>query len=324
MTQASHCIRADARSLVMQLILLLTVLGLGAWLVHNVQVNLKQQGLTAGYDFLGQPAGFDISESFVHYEGTDSSARAFFAGAMNTLRAALPALALATLVGFVSGIAAIGRHPLVRAASSFYVDIVRNVPLLVQLLMWYFLLTDLLPPADNPAQWGAVYLSNAGLTLPAFTTDGWELPQRTAFGITGGIALSAEWLTLVLGLVFYAGAYMSELVRAGLQSVQQGQWEASKALSLTHWQTLRKVVIPQSLRVIVPPYINLAANTIKNSSLAIAIGYPDIVSVATTSLNQTGRAIECITLIAAVYLSFNVAASLMLNIYNRRVAIRER
>ncbi len=154
------------------------------------------------------------------FDGTDTYLRAFLAGAMNTLRAALPALALASFVGFASGIAAISRHPLVRAASIAYVDAVRNVPLLVQLLLWYFLLTTVLPAADEPLQWGSVYLSNAGLTLPALSEEGWVAPERTVFGVSGGAALTSEWLTLVLGLVFYAGAYMSELVRAGLQSVQ--------------------------------------------------------------------------------------------------------
>ena len=316
--------RSGARALGTQAILLLVVLGCGAWLVHNVQVNLQRQGLAAGYDFLGTAAGFDISEGPVPFDGTDTYLRAFLAGAMNTLRAALPALALASFVGFASGIAAISRHPLVRAASIAYVDAVRNVPLLVQLLLWYFLLTTVLPAADEPLQWGSVYLSNAGLTLPALTEEGWVAPERTVFGVSGGAALTSEWLTLVLGLVFYAGAYMSELVRAGLQSVQSGQWEAAQALSLSRWQTLRRVIVPQSLRVIVPPYVNLAANTTKNSSLAIAVGYPDVVSVATTSMNQTGRAIECISLIAAVYLTINLIASLLLNLYNRRVAIRER
>lgn len=316
--------RTGTRSLIIQAALLLVVLGCGAWMVHNVQVNLRERGLAAGYDFLRNQAGFDVSESLLPFEGTDSYAWAFLAGAANTLRAAIPALILATVVGFASGIAAISRHPLLRAVSTAYVDVMRNIPLLVQLLLWYFVITGLLPPADEPWKLGPVYLSNAGLVLPGFTGGTISLPVRTAYGVDGGMTLSGEWLTMVLGLTFYSGAYMSELVRAGLMSVDKGQWEAAQALSLKRGQTLLHIAIPQSLRVIVPPYINLAANTVKNSSLALAVGYPDLVSLATTSLNQTGRAIECVSIIAALYLAINLIASLLFNAYNRRVAIRER
>lgn len=316
--------RVSVRSITIQAILLLMVMGGGAWLAHNVQVNLHDKGLTAGYDFLSKQAGFDISESLLPYTGEDSYAWAFLAGAVNTLRAAVPALLLATILGFASGISSISRHPLLRAVSTVYVDIVRNIPLLVQLLLWYFAITSTLPAADNPLHFGPIYLSNAGLVLPTFANGEFSIPTRTAFGVDGGMTLSGEWLTMVLGLTFYSGAYMSELVRAGLGSVAKGQWEAAQALSLKRHQMLWHVVIPQSLRVILPPYINLAANTVKNSSLALVVGYPDLVSLATTSLNQTGRAIECISLIAALYLLVNLTASLLLNACNRLMAIKER
>lgn len=316
--------RTSTRSIIIQAALLLLVVGCGAWLVNNVQVNLRNRGLTAGYDFLSNQAGFDISESLLPYEGTDTYAWAFLAGALNTLCAAIPALMLATFVGFASGIASISRHPLLRAVATVYVDVVRNIPLLVQLLLWYFMITSLLPPTDAPWTLGPIFLSNAGLILPTWVDGAISLPVRSAYGVDGGMSLSGEWLTMVLGLTFYSGAYMSELVRAGLQSVDKGQWEAARALSIKRSQTLRHIVIPQSLRVVVPPYINLAANTVKNSSLAIAVGYPDLVSLATTSMNQTGRAIECVSIIAALYLAINLITSLLFNVYNRRVAIRER
>jgi general L-amino acid transport system permease protein len=154
--------------------------------------------------------------------------------------------------------------------------------------------------------------------------DSWQRPQPGSFGITGGATLSPEWLALVIALTQYSGVYCAEIVRAGLQAVPRGQWEATHALSLTRGQALRQVIIPQSLRVIVPPYTSLVMNTIKNSSLAVAIGYPDIVSVATTALNQNGQAIECIAIIAAVYLTLNLLTALVMGIVNARVQLRER
>ncbi len=329
----------DVRSIALQALALGAVVLLGAWLVHNAALNLAARNIASGFGFLDDSAGFAISEGLLPYEPSDSYARAFAAGVANTLRAALPAVILASVFGFALGIAQISRHALLRTLSRGFVDLVRNVPLLVQVLLWYYALTELLPSADAPLAFGTLaYLSKGGfaftspdigapmavlaigltlalpwlawravsrraLTLPlallaivaawVLLPDAWQRPEPGAFGISGGASLSPEWLALVVALTQYSGAYCAEIVRAGLQAVPRGQWEASHALSLTRGQALRRVIVPQSLRVIVPPYTSLVMNTIKNSSLAVAVGYPDVVSVATTALNQNGQAIEC-------------------------------
>jgi general L-amino acid transport system permease protein len=358
------------RSLGLQALALAIVVALGAWLVHNAAVNLAARNIASGFGFLRDTAGFAISEGLLPYEPSDSYARAFAAGVANTLRAALPAVFLATVLGFVLGIAQTSRHALVKLLSRGFVDIVRNVPLLVQVLLWYFALTELLPGTDSPIRIDdALFLSKEGLQLAVpeltasqavvplaltvllpwlawfagrwrgiampvsllivvgvwlFWPDSWQRPQVGGFGISGGATLTPEWLALVVALTQYSGVYCAEIVRAGLQAVPKGQWEATHALSLTRWQALRQVIIPQSLRVIVPPYTSLVMNTIKNSSLAVAIGYPDIVSAATTALNQNGQAIECIAIIAAVYLTLNLLTALVMGVVNARVQLKER
>jgi general L-amino acid transport system permease protein len=360
----------NLRSLGLQALALVLVVLLGAWLVRNATTNLAAQNIASGFGFLSDTAGFAISEGVLPYEPSDTYARAFAAGVANTLRAAMPAVFLATVLGFALGIAQTSRHALVRLLSRGIVDIVRNIPLLVQVLLWYFALTELLPGTDTPLQVDDVaFLSKGGFTfaVPDLTAsqaivplaltvvlpwlawlaapwrritlplslllvigvwllwpDSWQRPQIGGFGVSGGATLSPEWLALVIALTQYSGVYCAEIVRAGLQAVPRGQWEATHALSLTRWQALRRVIVPQSLRVIVPPYTSLVMNTIKNSSLAVAIGYPDIVSAATTALNQNGQAIECIAIIAAVYLTLNLLTALVMAVVNVRVQLKER
>jgi len=190
----------------------------------------------------------------------------------------------------------------------------------------------MLPSPEQPAQWAdSIFLSKGGLAVPApsFGEAGWgalhwDIPQITTFGVSGGAVLSPEWLALVGALSLYGAAYCAEVVRAGLQAVPKGQWESGHALGLTWGQTLIRVVLPQGLRVMVPPYTSLVMNTIKNSSLAVAVGYPDIVSVATTAMNQNGQAIECVAIIASVYLALNLVTALVMAGVNRRVQIQER
>jgi general L-amino acid transport system permease protein len=284
--------------------LLILLLG---WLAHNASRNMAARGIAGGFGFLEQTAGFSISEGLLPYEPADSYLRAVAAGVANTVRAAVPALVLATVLGLLLGIAATARHPLVRGAVRIYVDVVRNIPLLVQVLLWYFMLTSLLPDVDHPLAMGPLgFLSKAGLALPGPVYDSaagwhWSAPQPGMFGL-------------------YAAAYCAEIVRAGLQAVPRGQWHAASALGMRRGQQLRLIVLPQALRVIIPPYTNLALSTIKNSSLAVAIGYPDVVMVANTAMSQTGQAIECVTIIAVVYLAINLLTSLALNAFNRRSA----
>lgn len=349
---------------------MMIVAGVGIWLVHNAVVNLASRNVSSGFGFLKDTAGFAISEGLVPYEHSDSYARVFLAGFANTLRAAFPAVFFATALGFALGIAQISRHSLVRLFSRSFVDVVRNIPLLVQVLLWYFALTELLPNSESPLQFGpGVFLSKAGAAFPApqmsvsmtlavltltlflpwsawklrrrcwaavpvswiavagmwlLLPQDWHTPKLGIFGVTGGIALSPEWLAIVLALSQYSGVYCAEIVRAGLQAVPRGQWEVSNALGLTRGQTLRRVIIPQGLCVIVPPYTSLVMNTIKNSSLAVAVGYPDIVSVATTTLNQNGQAIECIATVAGVYLMLNLLTASVMALVNARVQFKER
>lgn len=310
------------KGLALQVLVGLGLLALLAWLVHNTQANLAARGLSSGYDFLLDPAGFAIAEGLMPYQIGDSYLRAFLAGAANTLMVAFPAVILTTLAGAVLGIAAIAPNPLLRGIVQVYVDGARNIPLLVHVLLWYACLVQFLPDPRTPLSLGPIYLSKGGLFLPHPLTG--EVPVMGNFGLLGGLQISPEFTALVLALMTYTAAYCAEIVRAGLLSVPRGQWEAAHALILTRPQAIRLVVMPQALRVILPPYISLVLNTIKNSSLGVAIGYPEIVSIGTTSLNQSGRAIECISIIALLYLLLNIISSFLLSLVNRRVQIKER
>ena len=331
---AQHLTRKSGmRPLLVQGLAVLVVILLAWWALSNAVANLSARHIASGFGFLNNTAGFAISEGIVPYDMDDAYWRAFLAGIANTLRAALPAVFLATLLGFAVGVAQISQHAVLSRVARVYVDVVRNVPLLVQVLMWYFALTELLPGTDHPAQWaGIVFLSKAGLAVAVPAMDGawnwaslgWDVPQVTAFGTSGGAVLSPEWLALVGALSLYGAAYCAEVVRAGLSAVPRGQWESGHALGLTWLQTLSRVILPQGLRVMVPPYTSLVMNTLKNSSLAVAVGYPDVVSVATTAMNQNGQAIECIAIIASVYLVLNLLTALAMAVVNHRVQIAER
>lgn len=309
-------------SLLPQAAFAMAIVGVVAWLAGNLSANLAARGLASGYDFLADSAGFAISEGPVPYEPGNTYLRAFAAGAANTVLAALPALALTTLLGGILGVASISRIAPLRGLVRVYVDGARNVPLLVQALFWYVALAHALPDARHPFSIGAVHLTKAGLTMPH--PLGGPSVEFGFFGLTGGLTISTEFLALVLALALYSGAYCAELVRAGLIAVGKGQWEAAASIGLRRGQIVRLVVLPQALRVIVPPYISLAMNVVKNSSLGVAIGYPEIVSVGTTSLNQTGRAVECVSIIALLYLAINLVLSAILSVYNSRVRIVER
>lgn len=305
-----------------QALLLVALLALLAWLAGNAHTNLAARGLSSGFDFLSESAGFGIAEGPVPYDASDSYLRAFLAGAANTMVAAVPAIVLTTLLGFVLGIASISRNELLHGIVRVYVDGARNIPLLVHVLLWYVAFTSALPDSNQPASFGPFYLSKSGFAMPHPLTG--ELPTLGAFGLSGGLFISPEFMAIVMALAGYSCAYCAEIVRAGLLAVPKGQWEAAHALGLGRGKTIRFVVIPQAMRVLMPPYISLALNTIKNSSLGVAVGYPEIVSIGTTSLNQSGRAIECVAVIASVYLILNLLTSFVLSLYNRHVQIKER
>ena len=373
------------RSLVYQLLALALVALAGYYLFSNTLENMRIRGIQSGFDFLRQPAGFAIGESLLPFDSGESYLKAFAVGLSNTLRVAIVGIVLATLVGALIGIGRLSHNFLVRTLCGAYVELFRNVPVLLHLFIWYFVLTETLPPVEEALRpFGHVYFSKNGLQFPVPHWDpghaltlvglalgvalawlwarlarvrfeatgqvrpvwwpallaiavcglvGWiaggmpsalDMPEKTEITVVGGGSVTPEYLTVLLGLTVYTAAYIAEVVRAGIQSVPFGQHEAAAALGLTRGQEIRQVQLPQALRVIIPPLTSQYLNLTKNSSLAVAVGYPDLVSIANTSLNQTGRAIECIAVIMACYLTLSLATSAAMNVYHRRARLRER
>ena len=365
--------------------LALVLIALALWyLGHNTLINLRERGIQSGFDFLTQTAGFDIGESLFPFDASQPYWRAFLIGLSNTLRVALIGIVLATLIGTLVGVGRFSRNALVRGVCSAYVEIFRNIPILLQLLMWYLLFTEVLPAASEAWQVGSVFLSKGGINFPVPIWSGGHVwaalgllagavlawlyrrravahfeatgqlrsmvwlplglvligcllgwlaggaptamnsPSRGLFAIENGGALTPEFIAVLLGLTAYTAAFIAEVVRAGIQSVALGQSEAAAALGLSRQQEMRLVMLPQALRVIIPPLTNQYLNLTKNSSLAVAIGYPDVVSISNTALNQTGRAVECITIVMVIYLSTSLLTSWLMSRYNARAAIKER
>lgn len=304
------------------LALLLLALAI-AYLAGNTQANLQAKGIASGFDFLGQPAGFGIGEGLLPYQPGDAYWRAFLAGLDNTLRIAVCGIVGSTLLGGLLGLGRWSRNFLLRSLCAGYVEIFRNIPLLLQLLACYALLTSQLPELGEAWHFAGCYLSKGGLAFPwpVATAGGWLLdyPQLYPFSIAGGARLTPEFLALWLGLTLYNSAYLAETIRAGLQALPAGQREAAAALGLSHGQTLRRVLLPQALRIIMPPAGNQYSSLIKSSSLAITVGYPDLVSVANTVLNQNGRVVECLSLILLTFLLLSLLMSALINWLNRRV-----
>lgn len=294
----------------------LGLLLLVALLLSNLEQNLTRAGLRLTLGWLNQPAGFDIAETLLPYKASDSYGRALAAGLVNTLRVVVIGLVLSTALGVVAGAASFSTNPLLRGLSRTYVEVVRNIPLLLQLVFWYFAVFLTLPPANQAVQLPGLQLAKSGVYL---------LGARLVNGeLVGGWRLSLELAALLTGLVIYSAAFIAEVVRGGIASVPRGQWEAAESLGLKPLATLRLVVLPQALRVIVPglnsQYISLA----KNSSLAVAIGYPDLYAVAETTLNQTGRGIEVFLLLMVVYLGLDLCISLLMNGVERLVHLKDR
>ena len=313
-----------------QAALVLVLLGLGAWLLTSTLDHLRARGVRAGFDFLTDPAGFEIGESWFHFESSQPFWRAFLVGLANMVRVAVPGIVLATVLGTLLGLGRLSRNPLLRGLSTAYVELIRNVPLLVQLFMWYFALTELLPASAEA--WrigGGLYLSKSGLAFPwpvweagALWPSAVDWPEAGDFNVSGGAYLTPEFLTVLMGLATYTAAFVAETVRSGIQSVSQGQSHAALSMGLTPRQSLRFIVLPQALRVIVPSITNQYLNLTKNSSLAVAVGYPELMSIANTAINQTGRGFECIAVIMSVYLLVSLTTSGLMNRYNTRVALR--
>ncbi|SBO42740.1 ABC transporter permease subunit [Cyanobium sp. NIES-981] len=302
----------------------LVVLVLIAFLLGNLIRNLTAAGLLLTWRWLGQPASFDISETTLPFNAALPYWRALLAGLANTLRAVVSGLIGATVLGTLAGMANFSSNGLLRGLVRGYVEVVRNIPLLLQLVFWYFVVFLALPNGAAAFQLPGLTLAKSGLYLAGFAQGGWTGPTLVNGVWQAPLRLSVEFGALLCGLVVYSGAYIAEVVRAGIAAVPAGQWEAASSLGLGWLATVRHVVLPQALRVIVPglntQYISLA----KNSSLAVAVGYPDLYAVAETTLNQTGRAVEVVILLLAAYLVLDLLISAVMNGLNRLVQIRER
>lgn len=279
------------------------------------------------FDFLNQPAGFGIGETgWLVYDASQPMWRALVVGLGNTLRVSLPALVFATVLGTLVALARRASHRGLQTAGNLYVDAVRNVPLLVQLLMWYFLLLDWLPDSTLNLGLPGFMLSKGGFSFPWLVSGqgglAWSLPAQDGLSISGGGTVTPEYMAVFLALVTYAAAFIAEVVRAGLESVPKSLSEAAQTLGARPHQTLMRVVLPQALRTMVPAMTNQYLNLIKNSSLAVAVGYPDLVSVGNTAVNQTGRAVECILVMMAVYLTLSLLTAALMNWFNARHALK--
>jgi general L-amino acid transport system permease protein len=368
-----------------QVIVVAVVAGLLYLAFRNMADSLARQGVTLGFGFLENAAGFDLGESLIPYSNSDTFARALLAGLLNTLLVSALGIALSTVLGVAVGIARLSGNWLVNRLAWLFVELMRNVPLLVLLIFIYTAFFLKLPRVRQAISVGPIYLSNRGVAIPwGEPTESWSLylacfagavvvavlvvfglrwwqarsgrpkpialpalavwlglaaigwfilpqpplrltqPEIAGFNFKGGRTLTPEFMALLLGLVIYTAGFIGEVVRAGIQSVPKGQIEAARALGLNGRRTLQLIIFPQALRVIVPPLTSQYLNLTKNSSLAVAIAYPDLFGVAGTVINQTGRAVEVIAIVMIVYLSVSLFTSVLMNWYNRRVRLVER
>jgi general L-amino acid transport system permease protein len=355
------------------------------YLASNTVVNLQRQSIATGFSFLKKEAAFEIGESLIPYSAADTYIRALLVGALNTIKVSFVGIVVTILLGTIIGVARLSTNWLVARLSAIYIEVMQDLPILLQLVFWYAIFYESLPPPSEALCPGAgIYLCKRGVafTVPeahpahiymliafllgcvgVYAMRRWakhrqertgqyfpvfraslaliiglplivwlaagspmkmNAPKLTVFNFEGGITVSPEFMALLLGLVLYTSAFVAEVVRAGIQSVGKGQREAAMSIGLRPTQVLNLVILPQALRVIVPPLTSQMLNLTKNSSLAVAIGYPDFVSVANTTINQTGQSIEGVALIMAVYLVFSLSTSAFMNWYNKRVALVER
>ncbi|NEO99509.1 MAG: ABC transporter permease subunit [Symploca sp. SIO2E9] len=371
----------------LQAIAVLLVVATVIILTDNLIYNRQLLGRPLGFEFLDSQASFDIGERLINYERSNSFGRAMVVGLLNSLRIMVFGIILATIFGLLVGIARLSDNWLLRNLALVYVEIVRNTPLLLQLLFWYSAVFLQLPlPETSIALPGSIYLTKKAIALPWLTsntatgiwlillsigiiiaalvwrwrghlrveqgkpgriilwTSGmiitaliialivtqsapflWNLPRVTTDAqLEGGLQLSPEFCALLTGLVVYTVSFIAEIVRAGIQAVPKGQWEAARALGLKSGTIMQLVILPQALRVIIPSLTSQYLNLAKNSSLAIAIGFPDFYSIANTTLNQTNKEVEVILIIGAIYLIISLIISISMNLFNRQVQIKER
>ena len=373
-----------SRGLIFQLLVLLGVALLIAVIVSNTIANLQRAGLAAGFGFLFDQAFFDINQRLIEYTSTSTFGRALLVGMLNTVLVAAMGIVAATALGFFAGVLRLSPNFLLSRLVGAYVEVTRNVPLLLQIIFWWVVLSGLPKVRDSLTVGDAIFLNNRGVRLPAPLLEpgfewvlaaavagivatvavsrwakrrqnrsgqrfpvgwaglalivgapllayglagaplAWDVPEPTRFNFRGGFNVTPELVALWFALSTYTGAFISEIVRAGILSVSRGQTEAARSLGLHRGQTMRLIIIPQALRVIIPPLTSQYLNLTKNSSLAIAIGYQDLVSIGGTILNQSGQALEVVGIWMAVYLSLSLLTSLFMNWYNRRIALVER
>lgn len=311
----------SVKALAPQLVVLAVAVALIVWLSDNAARNLANRGITTGFGFLGRAARFPISESVLGYSPVDSFGWAISVGLGNTLLLSIVVAIMSTAFGLPLALARRSVNPLASGLAAFVVDTVRNTPLIVQLLFFYSLLIYALPgPHDALTPLPGVLLTNRGLYLPWF--DGF--PRVGHFNVEGGIALSPEFTAIIVGLTVYSTTFAAEIIRSGIEAVPTGQWEAARALGLSERRLFRLVVLPQALRVIIPPMTSQYVNIIKNSTLALVVGYPDVSFVIATTINQTGQAIEGVAILIAIFLAISFATSAALNAYNRYMAYPSR
>jgi general L-amino acid transport system permease protein len=295
---------------------LAAIVAAGWWLARNTVASLNQRGITVGFDFLREPANFAISDTpWLHVSPTDSVARAIAAGLLNTARVAVIGCALALIVGFVLGVLRVARTPAVAGIVRAGVDLIRGTPLLLVLLLIAALLHGLPPTRAAFHPLPGVFLSDRGLVLPL---PG-NVPHLTAFDFTGGVTLSPEFAALLLALVLHHAAHISEVVRGAILAVPRGQIDAAHALGLSRLQTVRSVTLPHAVRAMVPLLATNCVSLIKNTSLAVAIGFPDLTSVLNTTGNQTGHTLETMLIMIGVYLTLSLVMAAALNRYNRHL-----
>jgi general L-amino acid transport system permease protein len=364
----------------------LGLVGLLAWyLVSNTLTNLERQSIATGFGFLQKESAFEIGESPIPYSSADTYARALLVGALNTIKVSFIGIIVTLILGTFVGIARLSTNWLVSKLAGIYIEVMQDIPVLLQLFFWYALFYEVFPsprqalnplpgificnrglafavPESHPAhtymllaflagcaatyflrRWARIRQDRTGQLFPVFRSSlalifglpllAWllfgaplqmDVPELAGFNFRGGMTVSPEFIALLAGLVLYTAAFVAEVVRAGIQSVGKGQREAAMAIGLRPGRVMHLVILPQALRVIVPPLTSQMLNLTKNSSLAVAIGYPDFVSVANTTINQTGQSIEGVALIMAVYLVFSLSTSTFMNWYNKRVALVER
>ncbi len=377
---------AKVRAVLYQILTLAIVVG-GIWyLVSNTITNMSQRGMSAGFEFLGVSAGFNISFTLIPYREGDSYLRVFQVGLANTLLVAAIGILFATIMGLFMGLARLSNNWVIRNLARWYIEILRNTPLLLQIIAWYFGVFTLLPNPRMSLAWSDLfYLNNRGFYFPgpvpepgfglflivlAATVAGaiaygvwarrlrertgrilpvlwpvlgiviaapvlaflllgsplaWNKPVLQGFNFRGGVNVPPAFCALIIALSVYTSCFIAEIVRAGIESVSHGQTEAARALGVKPSRTMASIILPQALRVIIPPLISQYLNLTKNSSLAIAIGFPDLVSVwMNTSLNQSGRAIPIVAMTMGFYCAVSLFVSLVMNQYNRRVLLKER